>query len=809
MNALRQLLSKLSHGEALNGDDLIALLLVTAMAASMIQLLTILATRWGDRHLALKSLAASVLIHCVCLLGLEVFDPMTAANTAAREQPPENQKPQSQILVESEADVPLTESGNTPLADRPSQPEIELHRLDVAAPELTPSVIPQPEPDKLEAITTTTSDVTQFEERKMSELAIASDAGVEGPRQPSVADPAADVQTMLSQNTADVPSLQKSRTRREPGNPDDQTQEKDPLMPLAATPELRIRPTSEDVALPLPSAADSELSLPDSIPDRDDAIERRTSPVVATNPSDTGGLAVNVPQPRPGPSRSFQSRLPRPDRAMQEREDALKPPLDSALIPRTPIPLTQDYEDVRVGITAPDFSEAIVSGGELVAADLPTIRRRDNPPPTYALRNVEQRSDAALRFGGTKESEAAVELSLRWLARNQQADGRWDAEDWGAGQVKLDEIGVDRNYAGREADSGLSALVTLCFLGAGATHETGRYALVVDHGLDWIIQQQAPDGNLSGKAEHFARMYCHAMATYALAEAYGMQKEQILGPIMPPEMLAEANLLAARASAVCASMAFHQPMLCLPLTEPLHRMTADRTGYSLRRVDDLRLRTALVRAVTYTIGQQDPRSGGWRYKFGQEGDVSMFGWHMMSLKSAEIAGVSIDPRVRQRMNLFLNSVRQGENGGLFGYRRNYKVNDRDVEPVSPVMTAEALFCQQMLGYPRDSESSRESVGFLLRNMPRLSEVNYYYWYYGTLAMYQFGGRPWDDWNTVVRDTLISQQRTDGELTGSWDPADRWGRYGGRLYSTALATLTLEVYYRLLPLYRLNEVRPTK
>ena len=71
-------------------------------------------------------------------------------------------------------------------------------------------------------------------------------------------------------------------------------------------------------------------------------------------------------------------------------------------------------------------------------------------------------------------------------------------------------------------------------------------------------------------------------------------------------------------------------------------------------------------------------------------------------------------------------------------------------------------------------------------------------------MYQYGGKPWEDWNAVVRDTLIGEQRRTGPYAGSWDPNGPWGRYGGRLYSTAIATLTLEVYYRLLPLYRMNE-----
>jgi hypothetical protein len=239
------------------------------------------------------------------------------------------------------------------------------------------------------------------------------------------------------------------------------------------------------------------------------------------------------------------------------------------------------------------------------------------------------------------------------------------------------------------------------------------------------------------------------------------------------------------------------------------QMVADKVASSFRLVDDLRLRAALARAVAFTIGRQDPKSGGWRYRELQEGDVSMFGWQMMSLKSAEIAGVFVPSKVRQRMDDFLNSVRQGKDGGLFGYRRNVVSDGKDSEPVSPTMTAEALFCQQMLGYPQESASNQESVAYLMRNTPRLSDLNYYYWYYGTLAMYQHGGRAWQDWNSIVREVLISEQVTSGKNAGSWEPKDQWGRYGGRLYSTALATLTLEVYYRFLPLYRMNDKQEIK
>jgi hypothetical protein len=45
---------------------------------------------------------------------------------------------------------------------------------------------------------------------------------------------------------------------------------------------------------------------------------------------------------------------------------------------------------------------------------------------------------------------------------------------------------------------------------------------------------------------------------------------------------------------------------------------------------------------------------------------------------------------------------------------------------------------------------------------------------------------------------VESQIADGPQVGSWDPDNEWGGYGGRVYSTALAAMCLEVYYRYLP-----------
>jgi hypothetical protein len=382
-------------------------------------------------------------------------------------------------------------------------------------------------------------------------------------------------------------------------------------------------------------------------------------------------------------------------------------------------------------------------------------------PEAYKLRNLRQRQMVALKHGATQESERAVELSLQWLARHQNPEGFWDADGfdaqcpagdrcWGkAGRgnpAEVDRVNAPHDRialetAGQQADTGLTALVVLTFLGAGYTQEEGQYADNVDRAIRWMIRQQTSDGYLGGHASHYERMYCHGMVTYALGEACGMM------------------------------------------------LIAER--------DDPQLRQALNKGVQYIVSMQNPRDGGWRYLDGhiakQESDMSMFGWQLMALKSAEIAGIPIPDATRDGLERFLTKICQGPRKGLASYRLG--------EKPKPSMTAEALFCRQVMGVRRNTPSSEEAIEFLAQFPPKPEGQDLYYWYYGTLAIYQYGGEPWARWNGQIRDTFVATQKKTGHAAGSWDPRDNWSRHGGRLYSTALSTLCLEVYYRFLPLYQ--------
>jgi hypothetical protein len=208
---------------------------------------------------------------------------------------------------------------------------------------------------------------------------------------------------------------------------------------------------------------------------------------------------------------------------------------------------------------------------------------------------------------------------------------------------------------------------------------------------------------------------------------------------------------------------------------------------------DYRLKPPVERATQYTVNAQHRGSGGWRYQPGDLGDMSQFGWQVMALLSAEMAGIPIPSTTRDGMLRFLQSASSGTHGGLASYRPR--------ERPSRSMTAEALACRLFLALADDEAAIQEAAAFVSEEMPDSGQANLYYWYYATLALFQLQGDQWRRWNAALQERLLNSQRTDGDWAGSWDTNTVWGGYGGRVYTTAMAALSLEVYYRYLPLYK--------
>jgi hypothetical protein len=334
-------------------------------------------------------------------------------------------------------------------------------------------------------------------------------------------------------------------------------------------------------------------------------------------------------------------------------------------------------------------------------------------------RGDQMRAKLVKKGGGTKESERAVEMGLDWLARHQQSDGSWSF------QHGPDDPGL------LVCPMGATGFALLAFLGAGNTHQKGRYSNQVGRGLKFLVdhlEETNQGGWLQGTGN--ATMYVQGVGTLALCEAYSMSKDQ-----------------------------------------------------SLRRPAQL--------AVDFIVNSQDPEGGGWRYRIPQAGDMSVVGWQVMALTGARIAELQVHPRVLPKVSGFLQRV-QSDGGGLYGYT--------DPRTVRNSTTAIGLSCRIYLGKEQENRGLIRGMNHLAGWGPNFYDM--YYSYYGTTAMHHWGGPLWERWNNDMRRQLVDSQAQDGDAAGSW-LTDRsvHAEMGGRLYTTCMSILTLEVYYRYLPIYR--------
>lgn len=205
---------------------------------------------------------------------------------------------------------------------------------------------------------------------------------------------------------------------------------------------------------------------------------------------------------------------------------------------------------------------------------------------------------------------------------------------------------------------------------------------------------------------------------------------------------------------------------------------------------DRKLKPFAEGAVKFLVNSQDPRGGGWRYNPQQPGSTSATAIQLMALKAGEKAGIKVPDVTWKGVTYYLDSVAvDGE--GRYGYeidKKSYAIS----------VTSMALLSRMYLGKNRDDNDLRAGVALIDKRGPY---DNLYYNYFATQVMKNWGGAEWDRWNGRLRDDLIAWQGVEGDEKGSWAPRDRddYSRAGGRLLTTCLATLTLEVYYRYKPL----------
>ena len=372
--------------------------------------------------------------------------------------------------------------------------------------------------------------------------------------------------------------------------------------------------------------------------------------------------------------------------------------------------------------------------------------------PTHG-RSKGARQALLTRYGGTKESESAVRAGLEWLARHQRSDGGWNFDH----QIGLCDCKNPGSF--KKTRMAATAMALLCFLGAGHTFSKGDFKHNVQRGLGFLLKEgkRSPTGgDFRGAIDGNAGMYTQGLVSIVLCEAVAMNEAE-----------RKSELRSARSRSKAK-----------PSISPAKRMQISRQLF------------AAAKGSAYFIVNAQSSNGGWRYKPRSGADTSVVGWQIMALASAHSAGIRIHPRVIAAASAYLDSVGTYR-GGRYGYTSS--------RSPSPAMTAVGLLCRIYMGWKRNNPGIQMGVNRLSSVGP--SRNNMYYNYYATQVMHQYGGKLWTKWNDVMRDQLVdSQVKVKGHARGSWDPTDRHHGPGGRLYQTCLSILTLEVYYRHLPMY---------
>ena len=382
--------------------------------------------------------------------------------------------------------------------------------------------------------------------------------------------------------------------------------------------------------------------------------------------------------------------------------------------------------------------------------------------------------------GPTRASETAVDAALRWLAEHQSADGSWsfDHRD-GLCQGRCRDPG-----SMKAAKNAATAMALMTFLGAGHSHVEGRYRENVARGLKFLLATLKQKDRVGSwhEAVGNATNYSHGMACLAVCEAYGMardHKPRKTPPKSPSEMTEEERKA---------------------WKEKQKQPKQPETAVSLSE-----LRAAAQSSLNYITQNQHP-AGGWRYNAGQPGDTSVAGWMLMALKSGHMASLKVSPQTVLATSKFLDTVKHDDYGSIYHYLPD---KNRPLEACKAT-TAIGLLCRMYMGWDRNHPGIAQGVQQLATWGPELSAngraANMYYNYYATQVMFHHGGEPWKKWNNSLRDRLVAAQSKEGHARGSWHfTLDHGEASGGRLYGTTLAAMTLEVYYRYMPIYKSKSV----
>ncbi len=362
------------------------------------------------------------------------------------------------------------------------------------------------------------------------------------------------------------------------------------------------------------------------------------------------------------------------------------------------------------------------------------------------------------------------------------------------------------NTALTRRQAALTVLAALPFcVQAGAGRVKDRVDIATDKAADYIVKMQEANGSFNdSSARHSARnsYAMTALGIMALASIghqpvdpsrHGVAMKRALDFILrndpqrgPLEYFGSDG-----------SRMYGHGITTLCLTEML--------GMGVTRTQEARLRNVTTKAVNLILTSQQVKKsqakyrGGWRYTpTASDSDLSVTVWQLMALRSAKNAGMdvpkeAIDMAVRYLKRSYYSprnargeptNLRSGC-GYIPGQRPRYST------------AAAGLLSLQVCG-EYDTPEVRGTTNWLVNQRVNSKEQWFFYGtYYYAQGMQKREKHIADDARKTVEGMLLKLQRADG----SWEGMDGMERGAGRVYCTALATLSLSVKHHFLPIYQ--------
>jgi hypothetical protein len=364
-----------------------------------------------------------------------------------------------------------------------------------------------------------------------------------------------------------------------------------------------------------------------------------------------------------------------------------------------------------------------------------------NLPHGFGGRDKTGKNKGRAKYKG-KETEQTVNRALKWLAAHQEEDGHWD--------ISTHEGKYYRTGNAPLGDLSGTGIALLAFLGDGHTEIGGEYKNVVRKGMRWLNKTLEEDK--ANNTPNYANNYGAAIVLMALSES------------------------------------------CIFGSNPQTEQNANRLAeWFIRSYKD--------------AGKKE----GWRYTGATDSDFSVSGWIALGLKDAKAAELPamLTPDAKQVMEDYKKWVDEK----MTNYEGGAKYVTNGSFDQAGSMAHVGMFQKHFLGFGRNdgfntSAAAKCGLPEVIDRWYKGEEPgNVYVLYYGTLSAFQQQGTMWDNWNPIMKRRLVGSQipgNNYADKSGSWNPtADHCGEVGGRIFTTAMLCMCLEVYYRFDSMSKVN------